>query len=123
MAAGFLSRSANDGGAAAGRNAVAVVLAEAAGRFLGERVAVALAVRGAHERRDDVEVPLLHLGRLAPEVGQAQVDVEFEEVDSRWALCHAGKPRTAIGRHSAPATWLSVTAPCRGVDTPGRVPP
>src|SRR6266480_6948615 len=46
-------------GGAARRNSVAVLLAEAPGRILGQRVAVALPVGGPHEGRDDVEVPLL----------------------------------------------------------------
>src|SRR6266508_1524692 len=78
-----------------------MVLAEAARRLLGQRVAVALAVRGAHEGRDDVEVPLLDVGGLPPEVGQAEVDVELQEVDAGWSLGHDGKRRTRVGRHPA----------------------
>ena len=62
-------------------DAVAVLLAENARRILGQRVAVSLAVRRAHESGDDLKVPLADLGRLAPEVGQPQVDVELEKVD------------------------------------------
>jgi hypothetical protein len=58
-----------------------VIVAQRPGIVLGQGVAVALAVGGAHERRDDVEVPLADLRRLAPQVGQAQVDVQLEEVD------------------------------------------
>src|SRR4051812_46068893 len=65
-----------------GRDPIAVVLAERPGRVLGEGVAVALAVGGPHERGDHVEVPLGDVGGLAPEIGQAQVDVELEEVDA-----------------------------------------
>jgi deoxyribonuclease-4 len=65
-----------------------VLLAEAAGRVLGERVAVTLAVRRAHERSDDIEVPLADVRRLAPEIGEAQVDVQLEQVDTGWALRH-----------------------------------
>src|SRR5205823_8853158 len=54
----------------------------------GERVAVALAVRGAHERRDDLDVPLADLAGLAPEVGEPEVDVELEEVNPRRSLRH-----------------------------------
>ena len=50
-------------------------------RLLGERVAVPLAVGGAHERGDDVEIPVLDVGCLTPEVGEAEVDVELQEVD------------------------------------------
>ena len=31
---------------------------------------------------DDLEVPLGHLARLAPEVGEPEVDVELEQVDA-----------------------------------------
>src|SRR3954470_10663003 len=54
-----------------GRNPVPVVVAEGAGQVLGEGVAIALAVGGAHEGGDHVEVPLGDVGGLAPEVGQA----------------------------------------------------
>ena len=54
--------------------------AEAARSVLGERVA-GLAVGGPHECGDDVEVPFLDVGCLAPEVGEAEVYVELEEVD------------------------------------------
>src|SRR5882672_11676064 len=60
----------------AGRDPVPVVVAERARQILGEGVAVPLAVRGPHEGGDDVEVPLRDVGGLAPEVGQAEVDVE-----------------------------------------------
>ena len=59
-----------------------MVVAKRAGRILGEGIAVALAVRGPHEGRDDLEVPFGDVGSLAPEVGQAEVDVELEEVDA-----------------------------------------
>jgi hypothetical protein len=49
-------------------------------RLLRERVAIALAVRGTDERGDDLEVPLRDVDRLTPEVGQANVDVELEQV-------------------------------------------
>ena len=55
-------------------------------RVLGQRVAVALPVGGAHERGDDLEVPLGDLGRLRPEVGEPEVDVELEELDPAWSL-------------------------------------
>ena len=59
-----------------------MLVAERARRILGERVAVALAVRSAQEGGDDFEIPLRHVERLAPEVGEAEVDVELEQVDS-----------------------------------------
>ena len=65
-----------------------MLLAEAARVVLGERVAVALAVGRAHERRDDLEVPLVDLGGLPPEVGEPEVDVELEQVDAGRALGH-----------------------------------
>jgi len=57
-------------------------MAERPRRVLGERVAIALAVGSTHERRHDVEVPLRDLPGLAPEVGQAEVDVELEQIDT-----------------------------------------
>src|ERR687887_185580 len=55
---------------------------------LRERVAVALAVGGAHEGRDDVDVPVGDLAGLAPEIREAEVDVELEKVDPRGPLRH-----------------------------------
>jgi len=43
-----------------------VIVAQRTGSVLGERVAVALAVRGPQERGDDVEIPLGDVGRLPP---------------------------------------------------------
>ena len=77
-----------------------MVLAQAAGRLLGEGVAVPLAVRGAHEGGHDVEIPVLDVGRLPPEVGEAEVDVELQEVDSGWALWHGRKRRKRFGRQA-----------------------
>jgi hypothetical protein len=59
-----------------------VVVAQGPRRVLGERVAVTLAVRGAHERRHDVEIPLRDLTGLAPEIGEPEIDVELEQVDT-----------------------------------------
>src|SRR5581483_9737283 len=78
----------------AARHAVTVLEAERARGVLGERVAVALAVGGAHEGGDDLDVPLGHLARLAPEVGEAEVDVELEEVDTAWLPGHATRVET-----------------------------
>ena len=86
---------------AASRNPVAVIVAERAGIVLGQRVAIALPVRGAHERGDDFQVPLGHLARLAPEVGEPEVDVELEQVDAGGCLGHVEKVRTLVGRHPA----------------------
>ena len=80
------------------RHFVAVLGAEGAGGILGERVAVSLAVRRAHERRDDLEVPFVDVGRLAPEVGQAEVDIELEQVDA-CGLKHVFERTDPIGRH------------------------
>ena len=63
--------------------------------ILGEGVAIPLAVRSPHECGDDVEVPLGDVGRLAPEIGQAEVDVELEQVDSRGLLRHDNKVENA----------------------------
>src|SRR6266536_2922748 len=67
---------------------VAVLFAEAAGRIFGQRVAGALPVGGAHEGRDDLDVPLLDLARLTPEIGEAKVDIELQQVDTARALRH-----------------------------------
>src|SRR3954464_15402445 len=75
-------------GRLAPRDAVAVLVAERARCVLGERVAVALPVRGPEEGCDDLEVPVRHVQGLAPEVGETEVDVELEQVDSRRALGH-----------------------------------
>src|SRR5579872_2261685 len=72
----------------AGRDAIAVVVAERARTVLREGVAVALAVGGPHERGDDVEIPLGDLAGLAPEIGQAEVDVELEQIDAGGLLGH-----------------------------------
>ena len=66
-----------------------MIVAERSRRVLGEGVAVALAVGGAHERGDDVEVPLGDVCGFAPEVGEPEVDVQLQEVDAGRALCHA----------------------------------
>src|SRR5690348_3528303 len=65
------------GRTASAGHAVPVLLAERPGRVFGEGVAVALPVRGAHEGRDHLEIPLGDVGRLAPEVGEPEVDVEL----------------------------------------------
>src|SRR5215208_5322695 len=70
------------GGLAAARDPVPVLLAEASRGVLGQRVAVPLAVGRAHERRDHLEVPFADVGRLPPEVGEPEVDVELEQIDS-----------------------------------------
>jgi deoxyribonuclease IV len=56
---------------------------------LCQGVAIALAVGSTHERSDDIEVPFPDLGGLPPEVGEAQVDVELEQIDTAWSLGHA----------------------------------
>src|SRR5215207_6649671 len=83
------------------RDPVTVVLAETARSVLGERVAIPLAVGGPHESGDDVEVPFLDVGCLAPEVGEAEVDVELEEVDPGRSLGHDENSRTPVGRHGS----------------------
>jgi hypothetical protein len=56
-------------------------MAQGSRRVLRERVAVALAVGGSHEGRDDLEVPVRDVCRLPPEIGEAEVDVELEQID------------------------------------------
>ena len=41
---------------------------------------------------------ILDVGGLPPEIGEAKVDVELQEVDSSWALWHIEKRRTTVGR-------------------------
>ena len=72
--------------------------AERARSLLGEGVAVALAVRSPDERGHDLEAPLRDVDGLAPEVGQAEVDVELEEVDACRASLHAIERRGGVGR-------------------------
>lgn len=74
------------------RDLVPVIVAQRTRRVLGEGVAVALPVGRTHERRDDLEIPLAHVGGLAPEIGEAQVDVELKEVDAG-GLLHARRVR------------------------------
>jgi hypothetical protein len=56
-------------------------MAQGSRRVLREGVAVALAVGGAHEGGDDLEVPVGDVRRLPPEIGEAEVDVELEQID------------------------------------------
>jgi deoxyribonuclease IV len=76
-----------------------VLFTQTAGRVLGQRVAITLAVGRAHEGGDDLEVPLGDVAGLTPEVGEAKVDVELEEVDPGGALGHVNQSRNGIGRH------------------------
>ena len=59
-----------------------MLLAERARIVLGESVAVALAVGRAHEGGDDIEIPFADVGGFAPEVGEPEVDIQLEQVDS-----------------------------------------
>jgi len=61
-------------------NPVTVIGAERTWQLFRQRVAVALAVGGAHECGDDVERPFLDARRLTPEVGETQVDIELEQI-------------------------------------------
>ena len=70
-----------------------MVDAQRARRLLGERVAVALAVRSTDESRDDLEAPVGDVDGLAPEVGEPKVDVELEQVDSRRVGSHVSSVR------------------------------
>src|SRR4029453_4815617 len=74
------------------RAGVPVIAAERARSVLRQRVAVALAVRGAEERRDHLEIPFAHAAGLAPEVGEAEVDVQLEQLDACGSLGHARRP-------------------------------
>jgi deoxyribonuclease-4 len=71
-----------------------VLFTERAGRVFGQRVAVTLAVGGTHEGRNDLDVPVVDLSGLAPEVGETEVDVELEQVDSAWAPWHTKSVET-----------------------------
>ncbi len=75
-----------------------MVPAEGAGGVLGERVAVTLPVRRAQEGSDDLEAPVVDTARLAPEVGEPEVDVQLEKLDSRRSLRHAEDRTLETGR-------------------------
>lgn len=79
-------------------HAVAVVGAERARQLLGQRVAVALPVRGPHEGGDNLDRPLVNPRGLAPEVGDPQVDVELQKVDARGTIGHSNERRAIVGR-------------------------
>ena len=49
---------------------------------LRQGVAVPLPVRGAHERRRDLEIPFRDLLELPPEIGEPEVDIELEQIDT-----------------------------------------
>jgi len=46
--------------------------------LLGECIAVSLAIRRPDEGGDDLEAPVGHVDSLAPEIGEAEVDIELE---------------------------------------------
>src|SRR5688500_5771937 len=104
------------------RDAVSVVVAERARIVLGQRVAVPLAVRVAHERRDDLEVPFRHVPDLAPQVGEPEVDVELEQIDPSWSFRHAnrvGPPSDDIALASSPMGAIRVgPARCPSRESP-----
>jgi hypothetical protein len=79
---------------------IAVIAAERAWGILGQSVAVPLAIGRAHERGHDLEVPLRDVARLTPEVGQANVDVQLEELYAGGSLSHAEKGSKRVGRRS-----------------------
>jgi deoxyribonuclease IV len=83
-----------------------VIAAERAGRILGERVAVPLAVGSAKEGRDDVQVPLVDAASLAPEVGEPEIDVELEELDPRGSLGHGAESTEGVGRYAGPVAAI-----------------
>jgi deoxyribonuclease IV len=71
-----------------------VLLTQTARRVLRQRIAVSLAVGRPHEGGDDFDVPVVNLGRLAPEIGQAEVDIELEQVDAARACRHGESVET-----------------------------
>jgi deoxyribonuclease-4 len=71
-----------------------VIEAERSRRLLGESIAVPLAVRRSDESGHNLEVPFGHIHRLSPELREAQVDVELEEIDPRRPPGHAASVRT-----------------------------
>src|SRR4029079_17364362 len=89
-------------GALLARDLVSVVVAERPRRVLRKGIAIALAVSGPHEGGDDLEVPFRDIGSLAPEVGEAEVDVELEQVDAR-GLFHASRVRMGSDDMRLPA--------------------
>jgi deoxyribonuclease-4 len=90
-----------------------VVPAKGAGGVLGERVAVALPVRGAQEGRDDLEAPVVDPAGLAPEVGEPEVDIQLEKLDSRRSLRHAEDRTLEIGRSMATIRFGPARLPSR----------
>src|SRR5918996_5671185 len=92
---------------------VAVVPAEGAGGVLGERVAIALPVRGAQEGSDDLEAPVVNPACLAPEVGEPEVDVQLEKLDSRRSLRHAEDRTLEIGRSMGTIRFGPARVPSR----------
>jgi deoxyribonuclease-4 len=106
------------GGGAAPRDPVAVVVAERARRVLGQRVAIALAVGGAHERRNHLDVPLGDLRRLAPEIREPEVDVQLQQIDAGGVLGHASRVETApdVIRSPAPLRGRTGHLWCQALD-------
>ena len=99
-----------------------MVVAQRPGRVLGEGVAVSLPVRGSHEGRHHLDAPLRDLGRLPPQIGEAQVDVELQQVDSRWTVRHVKKPRSPVGRHLPLGNYHPLVAASRIRLGPARLP-
>jgi hypothetical protein len=95
-----------------------VIVAERSRQVLGQSVAVALSVGRPHERSHDLEVPLRDVARLAPEVGEPEVDVELQEIDAGWSLGHeasvGGASDDAAHAESSPPEHLSEVPPERG---------
>ena len=82
-----------------------MVAAELARVVLGQGVAVALAVGGPHERGDDLEVPVVHVAGLRPEVGEADVDIQLEQLDAAWSLGHEKKVEAGSDGPGGRGAW------------------
>src|SRR5262249_61264690 len=65
-----------------------VFMAQASGPFLRKRVAIPLAVRSADEGGGDFQLPFADLVRLTPQIGEAKVDIELEQIDAGGILGH-----------------------------------
>ena len=92
-------------------HAIAVIDAERARRLLRERVAVSLAVRGTDERGDDLEAPVLDVDCFTPEIGEPQVDVELEQVDSGRASGRVSSHASSVRvRSDGPSAALLLVA-------------
>jgi len=77
-----------------------VIEAERSRRLFRECIAVTLPVSRANERGDDLEVPVVHVDSFTPEIREADVDVELEQIDAGGFSGHADERTHLAGRTS-----------------------